>query len=233
MKLRVLLFASLRERAGVGEFSVEGLADGVTLDELKLHLESEYPELGPLGHVSGVVAEQYVPGETVLLDGQEVALLPPVSGGEDDYFQGVFELAQEPICFEFQRKRLEHVSCGAVVLFCGNVRDTNRGEQVTGIDYEAFAKMAQAEMGRIFQRCQDTHGDGDGNSPDKGLRMLCVHRVGHVAVGECSVFIAVASPHRDAAFHGARFLIDELKASLPVWKKEMYANGHHWIGDRS
>jgi len=86
--------------------------------------------------------------------------------------------------------------------------------------------MTSVEMARIFARCRDAV-DAD------RLRMLCIHRVGVVEVGQPSVVIAVASPHRAAAFAACRFLIDELKRTLPVWKKEVYASGHHWIGDRS
>jgi len=233
MKVRVLLFASLRERAGMGELTCDSLPEGLDLGGLKRELAIRHPELGELGHVSGVIDTEYVPDETPLLDGQEVALLPPVSGGEptDDELlaRGLFELCEADIDHEACRRRVEHDSCGAVVTFCGNVRDSNRGEEVTCIDYEAFARMAGAEMERIFARCCSEYGD----APERSLRMLCVHRIGRVEVGEASVLIAVASPHREASFAAARFLIDELKQSLPVWKKEIYAAGHHWIGDRS
>lgn len=234
MKLRVLLFASLRERAGTGELACEGLPEPLDLRGLKAELERRHPELGSLAHVSGVVGTEYVPDDTALADGEEVALLPPVSGGEPSEAErlalGVFELAAEPLDVEACRRRVEHDSCGAVVLFCGNVRETNRAREVERIDYEAFERMAGPEMERIFARCRERHAADPASSE---LRLLCVHRVGTVGVGETSVVIAVASPHRDAAFDAARFLIDELKKSLPVWKKEVYADGHHWIGDRS
>ena len=237
MKLRVLLFASLRERAGVSELELEGLPEGLDLAGLKRELELRRPELGALGHVSGVLGTEYVGDETLLHDGVEVALLPPVSGGEpgaDELVEaGLFELSSAPIDVEACRRRVEHPSCGAVVVFCGNVRETNREQEVERIDYEAFDRLAGPEMARIFARCREQHGDADGSAPELTLRMLCVHRVGAVGVGEPSVVIAVASPHRDAAFLAARFLIDELKQSLPVWKKEVYQDGHHWIGERS
>jgi molybdopterin synthase catalytic subunit/molybdopterin converting factor small subunit len=244
MKLRVLLFAGLRERAGVGELTCVNLPAQLDLAGLKSELERRHPELGSLGHVAGVIGERYVPDDTPLEDGLEVALLPPVSGGEEmggddggaSLERGVFELAHEPIDLVACSTRVEHASCGAVVLFSGNVRDTNRGESVARIDYEAFERMAHPEMGRIFERCLAEHGEpapGAEGPGERYLRMLCVHRVGAVGVGESSVVIAVASPHRVAAFDAARFLIDELKKSLPVWKKEVYAAGHHWIGDRS
>ncbi len=237
MKLRILLFASLRERAGVGELELDDLPSQLDVAGLKSELESRHAELGSLAHVSAVLGTNYVKDDTRLEDGAEVALLPPVSGGAPDEDElltaGVFELSSEPLDSEALRRRAEHDSCGAVVLFCGNVRETNREQAVDRIDYEAFEQMAGPEMERIFARCIVEHGDADGEHPELGLRMLCAHRTGAVAVGEPSVVIAVASPHRDAAFNAARFLIDELKASLPVWKKEIYAQGHHWIGDRS
>ena len=101
------------------------------------------------------------------------------------------------------------------------------------LEYEAFESMTGPEMARIFARCRERFGDVDGTAPQRALRMLCVHRTGFVEVGESSVAIAVASPHRAAAFDACRFLIDELKASLPVWKKEFLASGAHWVGDRS
>lgn len=236
MKLRVLLFANLRERAGVAELDLDGLPEGLDVGGLKRELEQRHPELGSLSHVAGVLGTDYVKDDVLLDDGVELALLPPVSGGaptEDEALAaGVFELLREDLDVEACRRRVEHDSCGAVVVFCGNVRETNRDSSVDRIDYEAFEKMAGPEMQRIFARCVETHGAG-GSNPELALRMLCVHRIGSVAVGEPSVVIAVASPHRDAAFLAARFLIDTLKESLPVWKKEIYDDGHHWIGERS
>ena len=97
------------------------------------------------------------------------------------------------------------------------------------LEYEAFEEMTAPEMARIFARCRAKVA----TAPDRELRMLCQHRVGAVEVGEPSVVIAVASPHRDGAFEACRFLIDELKRSMPIWKKEVYADGQQWVGDRS
>lgn len=239
MKQRIRLFAVLRERAGRELIELDDLADGLDVAGLKRKLEVELPELGSLDFVRGVVGTQYVDSDHILVDGGELALLPPVSGGSggsgDDNFEvGVFEIAPDPIDAGALSLRVGHDSCGAVVTFCGVTRNRNRGEDVTQLNYEAFEAMAGPEMGRIFQRCLAEFGpaahDGDA---EYNLRMLCVHRTGTVPVGEPSVVIAVASPHRSAAFDAARFLIDELKLSLPVWKKEHYQDGHHWIGDRS
>lgn len=237
MKLTVTLFAALRERAGRSELALEDLPDELDLAGLKRELERRHPELGSLRFVAGVIGTEYAPDSTRLVEGQAVALLPPVSGGVPDadeaLAQGLFELDEGPLDPDACRRRVEHRSCGAVVLFCGNARDKNRGLDVTRLEYEAFHAMAGPEMARIFADCRAQFGDGNGDRPDRALRMLCRHRVGAVEIGEPSVVVAVASPHRDAAFRAARFLIDELKARLPVWKKEVYADGHHWIGDRS
>ena len=102
------------------------------------------------------------------------------------------------------------------------------GRSVQRLVYEAYAEMAGPEMARIFDRCRAKLGLEQG-----GARMLCIHRTGVVPVGEAAVVIAVACPHREQAFAACRFLIDALKASLPVWKKELYADGEEWIGQGS
>ena len=110
-------------------------------------------------------------------------------------------------------------------MFTGTTRDTNRGQEVVRLDYEAFHAMAGPEMSRIFEDCAAAQARVGGGDPRLDLRMLCVHRTGTVGVGEPSVVIAVASPHRDAAFLAARFLIDTLKERLPVWKKRSTTAG--------
>jgi len=234
MRLTVRLFAVLRERAGRGELELEGLPDALDMGALKRELGERHPELGDLTHVAGVVGDSYVPDDTALSEGDAIALLPPVSGGapEADYEAGVFELSAEPLDPGELAARVGHPSCGAVITFTGTTRDTNRGQDVIELDYEAFHEMAGPEMGRIFADCIASHERSA--DPDAGrLRMLCVHRVGKVGIGAPSVVISVASSHRAEAFEAARFLIDTLKERLPVWKKESYGDGHHWIGDRS
>lgn len=143
-----------------------------------------------------------------------------------DYERGVLELSAAPLDAAALERRVQHASCGASVCFTGTTRATNRGKDVLRLEYEAFERMTGPEMARIFERCR-------AECPEPGLRMLVVHRTGVVGVGEPSVVIAVASPHRAGAFAACRFLIDELKRSLPVWKKEFTADGAHWVGDRS
>lgn len=247
MRLTVRLFAVLRERAGTDALVLEDLPDELDVGDLKREVSARHPELGDLSYVAGVVGTEYARDDRTLVEGDEVALLPPVSGGsgpsedpEEDPdedpdedsgedFDERFEISAEPLDVGALQARVLHPGCGAVVLFTGTTRDTNRGQDVVRLDYEAFHAMAGPEMARIFAECRARFGDGG----QRRLRMLCVHRTGTVEVGEPSVVIAVASPHRDAAFAAARFLIDTLKERLPVWKKEIYADGQHWIGDRS
>jgi MoaE-MoaD fusion protein len=233
MRVRIELFASLREAAGAGELELDGLAEGATLGDARRELARRRPELAGLAHARGVLGQAYADDSAPLCDGMRVAFLPPVSGGAHDYAVGVFELSAAPIDTQACQARVAHSGAGAVLLFAGTTRDTHHGERVERLEYEAFEAMAGPEMARIFARCRERFGDPDGTRPERDLRMLCVHRTGTVGVGEVSVAIAVASPHRAAAFDACRFLIDELKASLPVWKKEFLEGGAHWVGDRS
>ena len=241
MKVTVRLFAGLRERAGKEYLQLDGLPDALDVGGLKRELEARFGELGSLASVRGVLGTSYVDDATPVEEGVEVSLLPPVSGGsdeEDALAAGVFEIRAEPLDPEEARRRVSHHSCGAAVVFTGTTRDKNRDQEVARLDYEAFDEMAGAEMRRIYARCLERFGPpsaraGQAEPSALALRMLTLHRTGRVEVGEPSVVVAVASPHRDAAFLACRYLIDELKKTVPLWKRESYADGHHWIGDRS
>jgi len=231
MRLTVQLFAALRERAGASRLELHDLPEALDVAALKLELERRHPQLGGLQHVRGVLGTSYVRDDTALHDGAVVSLLPPVSGGEHaDYSRGVFELSAEALDGARAAQRVLAPSCGALCSFVGATRDHSRGQQVLRLEYEAFEAMTGPEMARIFERCRSTL---EADDTSRALRMLCQHRIGVVGVGEPSVVIAVASPHRDLAFRACRFLIDELKLTLPIWKKEVYANGEHWVGERS
>ena len=230
MKLTVRLYAHLRERAGRSEVVLEDLAEDLDVAGLKREIERREPALGTLARVRGAVGTEYVPETRRLAAGETVSLIPPVSGGSSaDLARGVFELRDGPIDPGDASERVRDPDCGAVATFLGTTRAENRGRRVVRLEYEAFAEMTGPEMGRIFDRCREAVA----TSPERALRMIVQHRVGVVRVGEPSVAIAVASPHRDAAFAACRFLIDELKRSLPIWKKEIYQDGASWIGERS
>ncbi|MEO6711743.1 MAG: molybdopterin converting factor subunit 1 [Planctomycetota bacterium] len=234
MRVRVRLFAELRERAAASELELE-LPQGADLAALKRALEAAVPALGSLSHVRVAIDRAYASDDTRLTPQCEIALIPPVSGGsgEDELLAlGVFEVSQTSIDPAACQLRVEHPAFGAVVLFSGLARDHSRGKSVEKLEYEAYAAMLEPEMAKVFARCRERFGDEAGTRADKRLRMLVVHRVGRVEIGEPAVVVAVASPHRDSAFLACRFLIDELKATLPIWKRESYPGGEAWIGDR-
>ncbi len=242
MRLVIQLFAGLRERAGAESLTLEDLPDELDLAGLKSLLEERHPELGSLSHVRGVVGTAWVPDRTMVTAEDEVSLLPPVSGGsaggEQDFECGVFELSADPLDPASAQARVSHPTCGANVLFTGTTRQRNRDKDVVELDYEAFQAMAFGEMRRIFEAARMRYGpDRQGLTAEEAdarrLRMLVLHRSGVVGVGDPSVIVAVASPHRDGGFKAARFLIDELKAHVPLWKREVYRDGHHWIAERS
>ena len=239
MRIEVRLFAALRERAGSEVLVLEDVAGPLDVAALKRELVRRHPELGSLDHVRGVLGTRYVPDDAQVSGAEPLSLLPPVSGGADAFERGVFELSPEPLDPGRAFERVGDAGCGGTCVFVGTTRERNRDQDVVKLDYEAFEAMAGPEMARIFRDCAGRFGprageaDGEPEDAELRLRMLVQHRTGTVGVGEASVVVAVASPHRDAAFRAARFLIDELKARLPVWKKEVYRDGHHWIGDRS
>jgi len=196
MLVRVRLFAQLRERAGRREVELE-LEDGASVAEALLALDDVAAGLP----VVMAVNREYAPADTVLRAGDELALIPPVSGGA-----GGGEIVREdPLSLDVVAARVKDRRAGAVVIFSGVTRD------VSHLDYEAYAEMAGPEIERVVAAAVERHG-------------LCAgaaeHRVGRVPLGEASVIVAASAPHRAEAFAGAREIIDEIKARAPVWKRE-------------
>jgi molybdopterin synthase catalytic subunit len=212
MKVAVRLFAALRERAGARETALE-LDDGASVDDV-------WPALGlgeePAGLVYAV-NRAYVGRGTPLADGDEVALIPPVSGG-------AFVLSGEPLSLERATAEVASDSAGAIATFVGTTRARSRGRDVIRLEYEAYEGMAEAEMERIAGGLRDRHDVID---------VAIHHRVGPVEIGETSVVIAVSAAHRAAAFDACREAIDTLKQTVPLWKKELYVGGEEWIGQGS
>ena len=209
MRVRVKLFAALRERAGGGERELE-LGDGATLGDVWSRLD-----LGP--EPDGLlyaVNREYADRDQPLGDGDEIALIPPVSGG-------AFRLADEPLSLDAAVAEVADERAGAIVTFVGTTRVHSRGRTVLHLEYEAYADMAEAEMRRIADDL-------------RGRYELCEiaihHRTGRVGIGEPSVVIAVSAPHRQDALAACKDAIDTLKETVPVWKKEVYEGGEEWIG---
>src|SRR6187200_1162428 len=212
VKVRVKLFAALREQAGTRERELE-LADGAGVGDVwgALGLGAE-----PRGLVYAV-NRSYVERETQLRDGDEVAVIPPVSGG-------AFRLSDEPLSLEEVAREVASDGAGAIATFVGTTRAHSRGREVIRLEYEAYEGMAEAEMERIAGVLRDRHDVID---------VAIHHRVGPVEIGETSVVIAVSAAHRAAAFDACREAIDTLKQTVPLWKKELYVGGEEWIGQGS
>jgi MoaE-MoaD fusion protein len=205
MQVTVRLFAQLRERAGTSELTIE-LQDGArvkdAIDELG-DLAAELP-------VVMAVNREYADGEAPLAQGDELALIPPVSGGEGAWAR----ITTEPLSADSLIERVRDRRAGAVVTFQGVTRNVDR------LEYEAYAEMAEPRIEAILRDAIERHG-------------LCAaaaeHRVGTVPLSEPSVLVAVSAPHRGEAFAGAREVIDRIKAEAPIWKKEVAGGEQRWV----
>jgi molybdopterin synthase catalytic subunit len=209
VRVVVKLFAALRERAGEGVREVE-LAEGARVEDVWSRLD-----LGP--EPDGLlyaVNREYAEREQELADGDEVALIPPVSGG-------AFTITADPVSLEAVVAEVADDGAGAIATFTGTVRSHSRGRRVLHLEYEAYQEMAEQVMAGLAEVL--------GHRYD--LRGVAIHhRVGRVAVGEASVVIAVSAAHRADALAACQDAIDALKETVPLWKKEVYEGGAEWVG---
>jgi molybdopterin synthase catalytic subunit len=207
VKVTVRLFAGLRERAGWSEREVEGVT----------RLGDVWPALDLGGEPEGLlyaVNKEYAGREHELRNGDEVALIPPVSGGS-------FRLSGDALSLDAAVDEVRSERAGAIATFVGTTRVESRGRTVQHLDYEAYAGMAEKVMADIAASLQERYN-------------LCAvaihHRTGRVEIGDASVVIAVSAPHRQDALAACKDAIDTLKEQVPLWKKEVYEGGEEWIG---
>jgi MoaE-MoaD fusion protein len=217
VQVRVLFFGLLTDVIGRRSDTVS-LPQGSTVRELLAHYQSNFPRLnGLISSLAVSINQSYAPLNSALHEGDEVALLPPVSGG-----------AREMPCVKIVRERivphdivpkLERPEDGAVVIFDGIVRNHSRGRATLYLDYDAYEEMALKQMRSLADEAL---------SKFAVRNVALVHRLGRLEIGESSVFIAVFSAHRAAAFDACRWLIDTLKKTVPIWKKEFFEDGAVW-----
>ncbi|HEY6201861.1 MAG TPA: molybdopterin converting factor subunit 1 [Candidatus Limnocylindria bacterium] len=221
MHVLVRLFASYREAAGVGRMELE-LPPGATVKDAIARIVKDHPLIAEGRQVVIAKNHEYVAPDEPLADGDEVALIPPVSGGATTVAPIV--VSGSALSVDDALAAVRDSGFGGIVVFLGTVRDRSRGKRVTHLEYEAYAEMAETKMREIAQRLQTKHAP---------LRLVMHHRIGDLAIGDIAVIVAAGAPHRDAAFTAARAAIDELKTVVPIWKKEHSDDGAVWIEDHA
>jgi MoaE-MoaD fusion protein len=208
----VRLFAGLRERAGTGARELE-LDDGARVEDVWPRLDLGDEPAGLLYAVN----RRYADRDERLAEGDVVALIPPVSGGD-------FRLTGEPLSLERAVEEVQRDEAGAIATFVGTVRNRSRDREVLFLEYEAYEGMAEDTMAELAAELTARH----------DLAAVAIHhRIGRVEIGEASVVIAVSAAHRAAALAACREAIDTLKHMVPLWKKEVYEGGEEWIGQGS
>jgi molybdopterin converting factor subunit 1 len=220
VRIEVRLFAALREQAGASRVELE-LPDGAQVADVWAALGFGGDEPSSLAFA---LNRAYADREDPLHDGDEVALIPPVSGGDDSLSHPLAELTVEPIDLGRLIARVADPGAGAIATFLGTVRNVARGREVLWLEYEAFEEMAVLELERVARRVTEENGC---------IRTAIAHRTGRLEVGDASVAVAVSAAHRAAALTACQQAIDTLKQTVPIWKKERYADSAEWISQGS
>lgn len=234
MEIEVKLFATVADRARRHSVHLE-LAEEASVADLKREIAKKIPEIGGLMPIIMVaVNHEFAADDLPLSPGDEVALIPPVSGGspelsgEPDPGTGgttrlpkKYEVTSEPLSCSTVESRARNPMAGAVLVFVGTVREFTRGRRTLHLIYEAYPEMAEKKLAEIGREIETRW---------PGSSVAISHRTGKLEIGEASVVIAVATPHRPEAFEAGRFAIEQLKKIVPIWKKEVYEDGEEWVG---
>jgi molybdopterin synthase catalytic subunit len=218
LRVKARFFASHSEIVGRREMEVE-LSEGATVSDLLEMLRAEYQGLSGLSFLLAV-NRQYVGLETRLREGDEVALIPPISGGCPAAEAGMYRVTGEELDIPATIASVQHPGAGAVVSFIGTVREVSQGRKVLHLEYDAYPEMAEAKLAEIGREIAERWGTD---------RVAIVHRVGRLEVGEAAVVIAVATPHRAQGFAACRYAIDRIKEIVPIWKKEVWEGDEAWV----
>jgi MoaE-MoaD fusion protein len=223
MQVRVLFFGVLKEMAGSSEQSVH-LDAPTTVGQLFEQFAQTMEGLADRrGSILFARNHEFSSAEATVTDGDEIAFLPPVSGGSrpsSDPDRSPCAITREPIDARALARRVQREEDGAVITFEGIVRNNTAGRRTLYLDYEAYEELAVAQMDRISEEVRQQFSAG---------RVGAVHRLGRLQIGEASIAIAVSAPHRRPAFAAALEFIDRLKREVPIWKKEHFADGEVWV----
>ena len=220
MQVKVLFFGALRDLMGKPYDSAQ-LPEHADISYLLEHYVGMEPRLkGMLPSLAVSVNQEYATRNADLRDGDEVALLPPVSGGTDEPLRGQYsEIVRNKIDATGLMETMKAPGDGAVIVFEGIVRDNTRGRRTKYLDYHAYEEMAIKQMDALVEQVLRDY---------KIDQARIIHRLGRMEIGETSVWIGVSSAHRGAAYEASRFLIDTLKKTVPIWKKEYFEDGAVW-----
>ena len=220
MRVRVLFFGQLKDITGLTQDDAE-LSDGARVEDLFERYGRRFPKLAEFrASIAASVNQEYAAWRAPLSPGDEVAFLPPVSGGQQiAVAEDIFQFVREPIAARAILDAMKAPENGALVVFDGFVRNNFKGQRTLYLEYEAYEPMADAKMREIGAQIREQFSIH---------RLVIIHRLGRLEVGETSVLIAVSSAHRAAAFDACRYAIDTLKRSVPIWKKEYFAGGAVW-----
>lgn len=218
----IRLFAAAAD--AVGQRQLQGEWAGLTPPQLMERLVEQYPKLARLAPSLAIaVNREYADAERILQAGDEVALIPPVSGGSGEAEKPLFEVTEEPLSADEIASRVTNPHSGATLVFVGTVREWTKGKRTILLDYEAYPEMAVEQMKVIDREISERW---------PGTKTAIVHRVGRLDIKEASVIIAVATPHRADSFEACRHAIERLKQIVPIWKKEVWADGEEWVGSQ-
>jgi molybdopterin converting factor subunit 1 len=233
MVFKVMLFAGLAERFGTRELSVEIIAEKITVHALKEHLIALYPDLTTYIRPCIVASNQsYAEPDQLLQESDEIALIPPVSGGQDPTHNiqeepegsSPFVITTEPIIPDTILQKVLDPNHGASISFVGTTRELTAGLRTVKLEYECYIPMALKTLQQIDDEIQQRW---------QGTRLAITHRIGTVGIGEISVVIAVSAPHRGMCYDASRYAIERLKEIVPIWKKEVWEDGSEWKGRQS
>jgi molybdopterin synthase catalytic subunit len=224
VKVSVRLFAGLHDLVGSREVELE-LVDGATVADLRDQLVSQYPAVAPLMNtLVCAVDEEYVSNDRRLSPGDQVALIPPVSGGSAAGGGGAeadrFRVTREPLDPQRLVNLVRRDESGALALFYGVVRNHSQGRRVLYLEYDAYPSMAVKKIKQVAEEVRSRWEITD---------MAIHHRIGRLEVGETSLLVAVSAAHRREAFEACHYAVDRIKEIVPVWKKEVWEGGESWV----
>lgn len=226
MHVSIKLFAGLAEVIGSSGLTFHAHESPLTAGRLKELLAASYPDAASQIRVSLIAVDrEYAPDDTVITEAAEVALIPPVSGGEpgsaaEETADGLFSISSQALQAEALLEKVLDANHGASLLFVGTTREMTGDQRTTALYYEAYIPMALGKLQEIGHEIQQRW----------DARCAIAHRIGLVGPKEASVVIAVSAPHRDTCYEASRFAIEALKVSVPVWKKDIGESGAQWLG---